>query len=106
VDDRASLGGQRVLVVDRGAPSAELALELVPHAGRVVFLSSSRELAFPADLRQRLKASDVKILLESDLLEITGLGEVEKALVHDRVEDQDYHLAVDAVVDLAEPPPG
>ena len=55
-----------------------------------------------ADIKKELMKSDVKVLFESELLEIRGEGEVEKVLVNDLNEDQQYELFVDAVVILRE----
>jgi len=50
------------------------------------------------DLKKKLKQSDVKILLESELLEISGFSTVEKVRIHDLNEDEEYDLFVDAVI--------
>ena len=50
------------------------------------------------DIKKQLKRSDVKVLYESELLKIMGHDEVEKVLVNDLDEDQEYELFVDVVV--------
>ncbi|GAH28627.1 unnamed protein product, partial [marine sediment metagenome] len=53
------------------------------------------------DLRRKLKHSDVKLLQESELIEIKGeLDEVEKIVIHDFDEDENYELFVDVVIVL------
>ena len=41
-----------------------------------------------------------KILYESEILEIKGEGEVEKVLVHDLNEDEEYELFIDSIIIL------
>lgn len=91
---------KRVLVIDRGDASASFAIELEKHTGRVIFMTPSKEGSMNPDIKKELKQSDVKMLFESELQEIMGEGEVEKVLVNDLNEDQQYELFVDAVVIL------
>ena len=49
---------------------------------------------------KKIKQSDVKILYESELIEIRGTNEVEKVLIHDLNEDEEYELFVDSVIIL------
>jgi nitrogen fixation NifU-like protein len=51
-------------------------------------------------LAKAIKQSDIKIIYESEPLEIRGSDEVEKVLVHDLNEDEEYELFVDAVIIL------
>jgi nitrogen fixation NifU-like protein len=57
-----------------------------------------RTLVTTPDLEEQLENSRVKILYESRLLEIRGEFEVEKVLILNLDEDEDYELFVDAVV--------
>ena len=98
--DLAELDGMRVLVVDMGAESLELAMDLTEHTGRVVFMTTNPDLPGDDALRSRAKRSDVKLLFQSKLLEVGGEGEVEKVRVHDLDEDEEYELFVDAIVIL------
>jgi FeS cluster assembly scaffold protein NifU len=101
VDDVSKLADKRVLVVDKGIPSARLALELTKVTPRVVFLTELDALGLPEELATEVKRSDVKVLFQSRLLAVRGEGEVEKVLIHDLDEDSEYELFVDAVVLLA-----
>lgn len=98
VDDPSALTDKRVLVIDKGVPSAKLALELTKVTPRVVFATELETLGLPADVATEVKHSDVKTLFRSRLLAVRGEGEVERALIHDLDEDSEYELFVDAVV--------
>ena len=98
--DPSELADRRVLVFDTGDASAEFAIELDKHTGRVIFMTPSKEAAMNEDLKKKLKKSDVKVLYESELNEISGEGEVEKVVVYDLDEDNQYELFVDSVVIL------
>jgi FeS cluster assembly scaffold protein NifU len=90
--------GLRVLVVDTGPASLEMALELTGVTGRVVFATAGSELPGDDDLRSRVKKSDIKLLFLSRILEVSGEGEVEKVRVHDLDEDEEYELVVDRLI--------
>jgi nitrogen fixation NifU-like protein len=100
VDDPSLFKDKRVMVLDRGNKSLETALALTKHTGRVIFVTPSKAISAEAELATRLRQSDVKIIYESDPLEIRGSGEVEKVLIHDLNEDEEYELFVDAVIIL------
>ncbi len=102
VDDLAKLADKRVLLVDKGIATAKLELALTEVTPRVVLLTELDVLGLPEDLAQQVKRSDVKVLFQSRLLAIRSEGEVEKVLIHDLDEDNEYELFVDAVV-LLEP---
>lgn len=98
VSDFSEFRDKRVLVLDSGKESAALAAELDKHTGRIVFVTTFKESSTNADLKRKLNQSDVKVLYESELLEIKGEKEVEQVVIHDLNEDHDYELFVDAVV--------
>jgi|SRR5680860_57400 len=98
ITDAAELADKRVLVVDKGSASAQLALSLTSVTPRVIYLTELDGLGLPDDLATQLKRSDVKLLYQSRLLAVRGEGEVEKVLIHDLDEDEEYELFVDAVV--------
>ncbi|MEJ2067309.1 MAG: NAD-binding protein [Deltaproteobacteria bacterium] len=90
------------MVVDSGKKSLEIALELTKHTGRVIVMTPSKAISSTgAEVAKKMKQSDIKIIYESELLEIRGSEEVEKVLVHDLNEDEEYELFVDAIIILA-----
>ena len=92
---------KRILVVDSGDDSLELAIKLTEYTGRVILVTSAKSIPGTVELRKKLKHSDVKILHESDLIEVKGeLDEVEKVTIHDNDEDENYELFVDVVIIL------
>lgn len=98
VDDVSALADKRVLVLDKGVASARMALGLTRVTPRVIFLTELETLALPEEVASEVKRSDVKVLFKSRLLAVRGEGEVERVLIHDLDEDNDYELFVDAVV--------
>ena len=93
------LKDKRILVLDSGDESLEFALKLTKITGRVIVVTSAKSIPGSVELRKKLKQSEVKILQQSDLIEIMGqLDEVEKVLIHDYDEDENYELTVDAVI--------
>ena len=101
IDDINEFKDKRILVVDTGDKSLELAIELTSITGRVILVTSAKSIPGTVELRKKLKVSEVKILQESELIEIKGeLDEVEKVVIHDYDEDENYELFVDTVIIL------
>ena len=100
VENPKAFADKRVLIIDRGKPSVDVALELTKHTGRVIFISSTTEPSSKNDPRAPLKRSDVKVVYEAEPIAVLGEGEVEKVRVHDLNENEDYELFVDAIVIL------
>ncbi|TFG03924.1 MAG: iron-sulfur cluster assembly scaffold protein [Promethearchaeota archaeon] len=99
IEDMDTFKNKRVLVVDTGDESIKVALELIKITGRIILVTSSKSTPGTTELKKRLKLSDIKILYESELIEIKGeLDEVEKVIIHDHDEDENYELFVDAVI--------
>lgn len=99
VGDLNEFKDKRTLVVDSGDESLKIAMELTKYTGRVILLTSAKEIPGTVELRKELKHSEVKILHQSELLEIKGeLDEVEKVVIHDFDEDENYELFVDTVI--------
>jgi FeS cluster assembly scaffold protein NifU len=93
------LKDKRTLVLDSGDASLELALKLTEVTPRVIVVTSAKSIPGSVELSKMLKHSEVKILQQSDLLEIIGqLDEVEKVLIHDNDENENYELTVDVVI--------
>ncbi len=98
VDDAEDFRDLRVLMVHTGDESVDAALELTSQTDRVILLTAAEEIQTTQDLSKELEMSSVKMLYQSRLLEIRGEFEVEKALIRNLDEDEDYELFVDAVV--------
>jgi FeS cluster assembly scaffold protein NifU len=102
VENLKEFDDERVIILETGEKSMELALELTKYTGRVVLVTYYKEIPGKTELQEQLKVSDVKILLYSTIIEVKGEGEVEKVVIHDFDEDNDYELFVDKVIMLDE----
>jgi nitrogen fixation NifU-like protein len=98
VDDPKEFKDQRALILHSGDESVETAIELTEQTDRVILLTPEKSVVTTPDLEKRLEESNVKLLTESRLLEIRGEFEVEKVLIFNIDEDEEYELFVDAVV--------
>jgi nitrogen fixation NifU-like protein len=101
-EDLSEFNNKRVLVIDTGDDSLEYALELTNHTGRVIVVTSAKSIPGPEDLRKKIKRSDIKMLHQSELLEVMGTDDVEKVKLLDHDEDENYELFIDVVVILEE----
>jgi FeS cluster assembly scaffold protein NifU len=99
VDDLEQFRDKRVMVLERGAQSVKTALELVKLTPRVIFVTRNTSLT-PDTESKILTQSKVKVLYESEVLEIRWLNTVEKVLIHDLNEDEEYELFVDSIITL------
>jgi nitrogen fixation NifU-like protein len=99
IDDLSEFKDKRVMVLEKGNLSKEIAYELSKLTPRVIFVTKNKSLASdtPSD---QLKRSNVKILYESEIIEVLGLNTVEKVRVHDLNEDEEYELFVDSIIKL------
>jgi nitrogen fixation NifU-like protein len=100
VKDPSVFVDKRVLIVDRGTASVDIALELAKHTGRVIFISPAKAPTSKDDPRTPLIRTDVKVVYEAEPIAVLGDDEVEKVRVHDLNEDEEYELFVDALVIL------
>jgi len=98
VEDVNEFKGRRTLVLYSGDESVDTAIELSEVTERVILLTPDETLVINPDLAERLASSGVKVLYQSKLLEIRGEFEVEKVLIFNIDEDEEYELFVDAVV--------
>ncbi|UCD19593.1 MAG: iron-sulfur cluster assembly scaffold protein [candidate division WOR-3 bacterium] len=97
ITDPSALKDKRVMVMEDGDRSLNIALELTKYTQRVVYVTARKDL--PAgNLSDRVAGSKIKILFESEVLEIKGLNTVEKVLIHDLNEDEEYELFVDCII--------
>lgn len=100
VEDLSEFKDKRVLVIDTGDESLEYALELTNHTGRVIVVTSAKSIPGSESLRKKIKMSDVKMIHQSELLEVMGTDDVEKVKLNDFDEDERYELFVDSVIIL------
>jgi len=98
VEDKKEFKDLRTLILHSGDASVETAIDLTNQTDRVILLTPEKTVVTTPDLEKRLEESSVKLLTESRLLEIRGEFEVEKVLIFNIVEDEEYELFVDAVV--------
>ena len=98
VDDVNEFEDQRTLILHSGDESVQQAIELTEVSDRIILLTPEKSVVTTETLEEQLKESKVKILYESRLLEIRGEYEVEKVLIRNLDEDEDYELFVDQVV--------
>ena len=98
VEDRNEFKDLRTLVLYSGDESVEIAIELTEVTDRVILLTPDETVVINPELAERLASSSVKVLYQSKLLEVRGEFEVEKVLILNIDEDEEYELFVDAVV--------
>jgi nitrogen fixation NifU-like protein len=99
-DDILQFKDKRVIVVDKGDKSIETAIELTKQTPRVVYVTAAKEISTNPDLNTKLKQSNVKVLYESEIVEVRGMNTVEKVLIHDLNEDEEYELFIDSLIIL------
>ena len=73
-------------------------MDLTKVTGRVIFVTPMKYIFGSEELKTRFRRSDVKVLKQSKLLEVSGTNTVEKVKIHDLDEDEKYELFVDAVI--------
>ena len=100
VDSEEDFKDKRTLIIHSGDESVRVAVELTGVTDRVILLTPEDEIVTTDELVEELNTSSVKILYQSRLLEVRGEDEVERVLIRNLDEDEDYQLFVDAVVIL------
>jgi FeS cluster assembly scaffold protein NifU len=98
VKDLNEFKDRRTLVLYSGDESVDTAINLTEVTDRVVLLTPDETLVISPELAERLSSSSVKVLYQSQLLEVRGEIEVEKVLIRNLDENEDYELFVDAVI--------
>lgn len=98
IGDMSFFKDKRILILDNGDNSLEIALNLTNITGRVVVITSSKETPGSSEVKNKLRQSDVKIIYQSEIIEILGTDDVEKVKIHDFDEDEEYELFVDSVI--------
>ncbi|VVB56270.1 Iron-sulfur cluster assembly scaffold protein IscU 2 [uncultured archaeon] len=91
--------GKRVIIVGGGNSAADAALSLADTADLITIACRSDELRAVPNKIERLKAIDkVKVLYNTEVIEISGTDKVEKVIMKDLKEDELIQQVVDSVV--------
>jgi nitrogen fixation NifU-like protein len=91
--------GKRVLIVGGGNSAVDAALSLIDTADLITIAHRHNELWAVEQKLKRLKSSDkIKILYDTELVEISGAEKVEKAIMRDLKEDETIQQVVDSVI--------
>lgn|GEM_PF-83723 len=91
--------GKRVLVYGNGEQALESALALEDVADKLTFAFREKELVgLLRDVKAVKRSDKIKLLSETELVKIEGEDGVEKVVLHDLNEDEDFELVVDRVV--------
>jgi len=100
IGDPTVFDDQRTLVIYTGEASIKAAIKIRDYTDRVILLTCDKNIKVPDELNTLLSNAGVKTLYQSKLLEIRGDFEVERALIKNLDEDEEYELFIDAVVIL------
>ncbi len=99
VTNPGKFAGKRVLVVGGGNSAVDAALSLADTADLITIAHRKDELRAVPHKVERLKSLDrVKVLYNTEVIEITGAEKVEKAIMHDLKEDEFIQQVVDSVI--------
>ena len=99
VTNPEKFAGKRVLVVGGGSSAVDAALSIIDTADLITIAHRHDELRAVGHKIDRLLASDkIKILYDTELVEITGAENVEKAIMRDLKEDETIQQVVDSVI--------
>ena len=99
VTNPEKFAGKRVLVVGGGSSAVDAALSIIDTADLITIAHRHNELRAVGHKIDRLLASDkIKILYDTELVEITGAEKVEKAIMCDLKEDETIQQVVDSVI--------
>jgi FeS cluster assembly scaffold protein NifU len=91
--------GKRVIIVGGGNSAVDAALSLSDTADLITIACRSDELKAVPNKIERLKAIDkVKVLYNTEVVEISGTDKVEKVIMKDLKEDELIQQVVDSVV--------
>lgn len=91
--------GKRVLVYGNGEQALESAQALENIADKLTFAYKEKNLVGSDKAIKTVKRSDrIKLLANTELVKIEGTDTVEKVVLHDLGEDEDFELVVDKVV--------
>ncbi|MDO9098246.1 MAG: NAD(P)/FAD-dependent oxidoreductase [Candidatus Methanoperedens sp.] len=91
--------GKRVLIIGGGNSAVDAALSLADTADLITIAHRKDELRAVPQKIERMKAIDkIKVLYNTEVLEITGAEKVEKVIMRDLKEDETIQQVVDSVV--------
>jgi len=91
--------GKRVLVYGNGEQALESALALENIADKITFAYKEKDLVgFDKNVKAVKRSDRIKLLSKTELVKIEGTDTVEKVVLHDLDEDEDFELVVDMVV--------
>jgi len=99
VRDPQNFVGKRVLIVGGGNSAVDAALSIADTADLITIAHRKDELRAVPQKIERLKGIDkIKVLYNTEVLEIAGTEKVEKAIMRDLKEDETIQQVVDSVV--------
>ncbi len=91
--------GKRILIVGGGNSAVDAALSLADTADLITIAHRRDELRAVPQKLERIKAIDkIKVLYNTEVLEIAGAEKVEKVIMRDLKEDETFQQVVDVVV--------
>lgn len=91
--------GKRVLIVGGGNSAVDAALGLADTADLITIAHKKDELRALPHKMERLKALDkIKVLYNTEVVEIAGTEKVEKVIMHDLKEEETIQQVVDSVI--------
>ena len=98
--DPAIYTDKRVMVLWEPSKPLEPILELTKYTPRVILVTALKDIPVSETLKNKLHEANIKILSQAKLLKISGFNEVEKVLMQNLAENEQYELFVDAVLIL------
>jgi nitrogen fixation NifU-like protein len=99
VTNPQNYAGKRVLIVGGGNSAVDAALSLADIADLITIAHKKDELRAPEHKIGRLKTIDkIKVLYNTEVLEIAGTEKVEKVVMQDLKEDETIQQVVDSVI--------
>ncbi len=98
VTNRRDFKQKRVLVVGGGDSALETALEIVANAAEVYLVHRREKFRAMEKSVDAVKKSPIRVILNSEVTEIAGDGQVRRAVVYDNTTLEKRVLDIDAVI--------
>lgn len=99
VTNPEDFAGKRVLIFGGGNTALTSALSLANIAENITVALKKKEFhGFKNDVEKIKKATKIKILPQTELLQIQGKERAERVLLKDKDENKEYQMYVDAVI--------